>query len=287
MYDSDNTHYKLWQLFLIIGATLCSIFYFFYQSPVLNTAYWVVEIIFVFFINQYIKKNSRWFYFFYPLLFAMNMYLIRITLSPYITWSANNLVNQADAFIFGKTPSILLNSYSKPEYTEYLSMAYLFSHIFMYATCFYYLYDTSIFKVKRFFNGLISLCSIGFIISLILPVEAPGNFLKTSYDTALFGGQFAVLNDFIVKNYSSHIEALPCFSVAITFFIWLSLTRDARILSIILIPFVILVMSASIYLRYHYLSDVILGLFMAIFCFFIISGGYRKHKIPTTQDDNF
>jgi len=287
MYDSDNTHYKLWQLFLVMGSVLCAAFYFFYKSSLLNAAYWVAEIIFVFFINQYIKKNSRWFYFFYPLLFAVNMYLIRITISPYITWSVDIFVNQSDSFFFGRTPSILLNSYSKPQYTEYLSMAYLFSHIFLYATCFYYLYDTSIFKVKRFFNGLISLFSIGFMISLVLPVNAPGIFLKNAYETALFGGQFAVLNDFIVKNYSSHLEALPCFSVAITFFIWLSLTRDARLFSIILIPFVILVMIASIYLRYHYLSDVIMGLVMAILCFFFISGGYRKHKIPTRQDDNF
>lgn len=287
MYDSDNTHYKLWQLFLIMGTGFCTVFYFFYQSPMLNSAYWIAEIIVVFFINQYIKKNSRWFYFLYPLLFAANIYLIKITLSPYITWSFDIFANKADSFVFERTPSILLTSYSKPEYTEYLSMAYLFSHIFMYATCFYYLYDTSIFKVKRFFNGLISLFSMGCIISLMLPVNAPGISLKSAYKTDLFGGQFAVLNDFIVKNYSNHIEALPCFSVAITFFIWLSLTRDAKLFSVILIPFILLIIIASVYLRYHYFSDVIIGLVLAVFCFFVISRGYRKHKIPTIQDDKF
>lgn len=287
MFESNHIHYKFWQLFLLIGLGYSLTFHFFYKSELFNIFYWIAEIILVFFIHQKTANNKRWFYFSYPFLFVYSYIAIKITISPYIQWNFDFALNEIDKMLFGKTPSLFLSAYEKPQYTEYLSMSYLASLFYFVIVSFYYLYDTSIFKVNRFFKGLISIYAISFCFIILFPVKGPKIYLKELYHNDLFGGKFAILNDFFIKLYTNNLDTFPGLQIAVTLFIWLSFTRDAKIFSLISFPVLVLTIISTVYLRYYYFSECIIGIFLALIAFFCFSGGYKNHKIPTKQDDNF
>jgi membrane-associated phospholipid phosphatase len=61
----------------------------------------------------------------------------------------------------------------------------------------------------------------------------------------------------------------PSLHVGISFVVWLYAFRNSRKLFWILSPLVLSLFVSTIYLRYHYLIDVVAGLVLAPLCFFL------------------
>ena len=67
-------------------------------------------------------------------------------------------------------------------------------------------------------------------------------------------------------------DVFPSMHVAISFLAWMYAFRNSRRLFFLLAPFVLSLWVSTVYLRYHYLVDVLAGLVIAPLCFWFANG---------------
>lgn len=276
MFTKENTHFQLWRIFCILASLYSVAFYYFYQAPLFSVIFWVGQFLLIHFVHKSIQTGSRWTFLFYPVMMTLNFFVMKISFTPYISWRFDSYLNAIDSNIFGKNLSQILSTYAEPLYSDILSAIYICAFLILYFTCFLYLYGASIFQVRRFYNGLFSLISILFILNILLPTVGPYLYLKTPL---MEGGEITALNNSLILQYSNYMDSFPAFPVAITFFLIFSFIRDFKIIGFILTPFLVLITLASLYLKFHYFSDVCLAIILALICFFYFSYGFKKNKI--------
>jgi membrane-associated phospholipid phosphatase len=73
-----------------------------------------------------------------------------------------------------------------------------------------------------------------------------------------------------------HRDVFPSMHVAISFLVWLYALRNSRTLFWILSPFILSLWVSTVYLRYHYLIDVVAGLLLAPASFILANWLFRR-----------
>ncbi|MBZ7936002.1 MULTISPECIES: phosphatase PAP2 family protein [Campylobacter] len=169
-----------------------------------------------------------------------------------------------DAFILGdiKNLSLFFDNFSNAYFTELLSIAYL---LFMVQLLFYFIFylcrDEKI--SKAFYNGILSLYAIGFLGYIFIPAIGPYFYYASEFKSSLNGFFF---RDFLNKaypNFSNFSDVFPSLHCGVSLFILLFLKHfDKKHFYFWLIPCILLWFS-TIYLRYHYLIDCIVGFILA------------------------
>lgn len=278
MFKTDNAHFQLFRIFYLLAVAYSTAFHFFYQAPALYIAFWGVQFLLIHVIHNMTQDGKRWILLYYPIMTTLSFVFMKYTLVPYFTWVADPLLHSIDKSLLGETPAVSLTKYAELNYTEVLSAAYLCFLPILYGSCFFYLYSASIFKVRRFYNGLFSLYAIGFSLYILFPAMGPYLFLKNTFSSGLPSGDIGLLSHSLIMQGTNYMDAFPCLYVAISLYIALSLLRDAKYIGMLLIPVVILISIAALYLRYYYFIDVIIGIILSLLCFFFISGGFKKVK---------
>jgi len=89
----------------------------------------------------------------------------------------------------------------------------------------------------------------------------------------------------MVANGSNHVDVFPSLHVAISLFIWLTLMKDHRMVALAIAPVVLLLWGSTIFLRYHYLSDVIVGGALAVIIFWL-TAVVGAAKVTTRNTSN-
>ncbi|MCI0406323.1 MAG: phosphatase PAP2 family protein [candidate division Zixibacteria bacterium] len=117
------------------------------------------------------------------------------------------------------------------------------------------------------FQQLMLSVSIGFFISyaffLFYPVEGPRYHIPHLHPPAVDGPLFYHLVKFAIDKGAIHGGCMPSSHVAVAVLILMSLYRGARTWFWIMLPFVAGLATGTVYGRFHYVSDVIVGLAIA------------------------
>lgn len=215
----------------------------------------------LFFLKNYRLKFGIY------VLFMNSIFTLLREISPLINMDKkDSYLALIDAFILGdiKNLSLFLENFSNIYLTELLSIAYL---LFMVQLAFYFVFylcaDEKI--SKAFYNGILSFYAIGFLGYIFVPAIGPYFYYASEFKNSLSGFFFRDFLDKAYPTFSNFSDVFPSLHCGISLFILLFLQYfNKKHFYFWLIPCILLWFS-TIYLRYHYLIDCVVGFVLAYF----------------------
>jgi len=209
----------------------------------------------VFFFKPLLKIMHDWF----PFLLLSACYYslygnLVLRISPH---TADAALAKIDAFLIGNQPSILLQAYITPWTTDFFSLIY-FSYVLslpVVALGFYLTRNESAFR--RVMMGYLTLMLMGLASYLMVPAIGPEAQFADQYTRDLMGRDFSRSVEYIISVGRVGHDCFPSLHVGIPFLLAIYLRNYCKKLFIPCLVYVALMAAATIYLRYHYLIDVL------------------------------
>jgi membrane-associated phospholipid phosphatase len=171
----------------------------------------------------------------------------------------------------GAVPSVWMAERANVWLTEILMAGY-FSYYFIIPLGAMILWAKQ--KTEDFQQLMLSV-SLGFFISyalfLLYPVEGPRYHIPHLHPPPVEGPLFYHLVKFVIDKGSIHGGCMPSSHVAVAVLVLMCLYREAKTWFWILLPFVAGLAVGTVYGRFHYVSDVIVGLAVALAAFQLAS----------------
>ena len=182
-----------------------------------------------------------------------------------------------DQPLFGLQASVAIEPWVSPPLTAWIEFAYIF-HIFNIpiVACFVYLRRARP-RFREMMTGVLVVTFFGLIGYLLVPAIGPIYTLRDQYTVQLSVPLDIVNRQIEFMDYARiKRDVFPSLHVGISFVVWLYALRNSRKLFWILAPLVLSLFVSTVYLRYHYLVDVVAGLIIAPICF-LLANWLFKH----------
>ena len=182
-----------------------------------------------------------------------------------------------DQRLFGFQASVALQRFVTPLLTAWMEFAYTF-HILNIpiVACFVYLRRRRE-RFREMMAGVLVITFLGLVGYLLVPAVGPMYTLRDQFTVPL-GVPLEVVNRQIEFMDFARIkrDVFPSLHAGISFVVWLYAWRNSRPLFTILAPFVLSLFVSTVYLRYHYLVDVVAGLLLAPLAFLLANWLFRR-----------
>jgi membrane-associated phospholipid phosphatase len=171
--------------------------------------------------------------------------------------TADTVLSKMDAALLGNQASLLLEPWINPWVTDFLCLVY-FSYVFTLpgvALYFYLVKEKMIFR--RVMMGYLTLMLMGITSYLLVPAVGPESFFANQYTRELNGHPVIHGVDYIMRAGRVGYDCFPSLHVGIPLLLSFYLRDYRKKLFIPALAYVALMCCATIYLRYHYIVDVI------------------------------
>jgi hypothetical protein len=175
------------------------------------------------------------------------------------TWNDSAILRFEDA-VFGVQPTFWIQKFISPPLTEWLMFAYVV-YLALYPVLCLLFYrkrgelamEDFVFKI-----GLANLiCDIGFI---LYPVAGPLYWIADRYTVPLQGYLFTSLGEFVRAHLQGIGASLPSPHCTVATIMLVTAYRLERRTFFFVSPIILSIYVSAFYARYHYLSDVLLGI---------------------------
>jgi len=212
------------------------------------------------------ETNLRWHLrlWFYPVamnavFFTMSSAVLKVT--PH---KCDDLLASLDRALFGTTLSAQAQAIATPALTEVLSFCYLLFFPYLVVSWFYYA-RRGLPLLRHLMVGIFTIYGLGFLGYSLVPAGGPHLARPEEFAVPLTGWAITKLNACVVAHGSNGVDVFPSLHCAITCFLLFFDREHARWrYRLYLLPCLGL-WFATIYLRYHYLVDVVVGFALAAF----------------------
>ena len=186
--------------------------------------------------------------------FALYTNLI-IRVNPH---TADALLSRADAALLGgHQPSFLMEPMINPWLTDFFNLVY-FSYVLSLPVVALYFYVKKEKKVfRRIMMGYLMLMLMGIVSYLILPAAGPMTFFADHYTRDLQGHALSHSVSYLIQSGRVAYDCFPSLHVGITLSVCFYLRDYRRKLFLPALGWVVLMCLATLYLRYHYLTDLL------------------------------
>ncbi len=166
--------------------------------------------------------------------------------------------------VFGFQPTVWLQQFVSPALTEWMMFAYV-----IYVPIYPVLGAIIYFKFGRehLEDYLLTLalanlaCDLGFI---LYPVAGPLHVIREQFTVPLRGGVFTAIAEYIRQNVHAIGGTIPSPHCAIATVMWVMSWRYQRWLAYVLAPIIISLYASTVYGRFHYISDTVIGIATAV-----------------------
>jgi len=182
-----------------------------------------------------------------------------------------------DQKLFGFQASVAMQRFISQPLTDWMDFAYTF-HILNIPIvgCFVYLRRPR-HRYREMMVGVLVITFIGLIGYLLVPAVGPMFTLRDQYTVPLRAGSWLFNRQIEFMDYARiQRDVFPSLHVGISFVVWLYAYRNSRRLFWILSPFILSLFVSTIYLRYHYLIDVVAGLVLAPLAFLLANWLFKR-----------
>ena len=273
---------KVWFSVLLYFAIIELVIIFTKPSLFLDWNFILTRIIFVFaFIFSLVIKNKISYNFFQLLqnilVFALMTFLYKETamLNTLIFPKIDEFLSNLDQNIFKFQPSI--------EFSKHFNSLF-FSELFYFGYFCYYLLPLVVLgilykflpqKIEEFGFILISSFLLYYFIFIIIPAEGPQFYFTFPDNYIEAQGIFGNAIKLIQKNGEAPTAAFPSSHVGISWIVIFWLYQNFRKSVKYFLPFVILLMFSTVYIKAHYFVDVVAGFLTAPIVFFLTFKFYK------------
>jgi len=171
--------------------------------------------------------------------------------------TADALLAKIDAAILGNQPSFLLEPLIRPWLTDFLNAIY-FSHVLFFPGAAFYFYLKAEGKAfRRLMMGFLTIMLLGITSYILVPAVGPESFFASQYTLDLQGHALVKSVDYIFRTGHVAFDCFPSLHVGIPLLLSFYVRDYRRKAFVPVLIYVALMCFATIYLRYHYLIDVI------------------------------
>ena len=273
---------KVWFSVLLYFAIIELVIIFTKPSLFLDWNFILTRIIFVLaFTFSLVIKNKISYNFFQLLqnilVFALMTFLYKetATLNTLIFPKIDEFLSNLDQNIFKFQPSI--------EFSKHFNSLFL-SELFYFGYFCYYLLPLVVFgilykflpqKIEEFGFILISSFLLYYFIFIIIPAEGPQFYFTFPDNYIEAQGIFGNAIKLIQKNGEAPTAAFPSSHVGISWIVIFWLYQNFRKSVKYFLPFVILLMFSTVYIKAHYFVDVVAGFLTAPIVFFLTFKFYK------------
>lgn len=217
----------------------------------------------VFFLRSGGEKRIRWRLWAYVPLMLVSYRACGFVV-PCFHPGATLLLADADTWLLGRDAAQYLESWTKPPLTDLFYSLYLF--FFVYIGINFWHYGRGDLKTfRRLISGLFTVYGIGFLGYTLLPAGGPYLELPDHFSTPLTGSSITNVATALVRWGSNRVDCFPCLHLAVSGFILVFDYWHCRRRFIWMALPCAGIWISTIYLRQHYLVDLLGGLALAIF----------------------
>jgi membrane-associated phospholipid phosphatase len=170
---------------------------------------------------------------------------------------ADPVLAKVDAFILGNQASLLLEPFLHPWLTDFLYIVY-FSHVIFFpgVTLYFYIKKEEQ-AFRRIMMGFLTIMLMGIASYILIPAVGPETYFADQYTHNLAGQILSRDVAYIIHVGRVAYDCFPSLHVGIPLLLSFYLRDYRRKAFIPVLIYVALMCCATIYLRYHYLIDVI------------------------------
>jgi len=181
-----------------------------------------------------------------------------------VTTDRDQALMAIDQRLFGFQASLVLQRIISPRMTAYMTFAYFFHIINIpLVACFIYVWRPRA-RFREMMSGLMVVSFLGLLGYLLVPAIGPMYMLRNQYTVPLSHSIWMFNRDVDFMDFARiRRDVFPSLHVAISFVVWLYAYRNSKKLFWILSPLILSLWLSTLYLRYHYLIDVVAGLILA------------------------
>ncbi len=178
-------------------------------------------------------------------------------------WFDDALITFETVFT-GRESSHLLEPFIHPVLTEWLMLSYVIYIPLLPFTawvCYRYAGERAVYEYLFALLGANLLCDAGFV---LYPIASQLFFDPAQYDTALDGGPFTAIAEWIRANQHYPGGSFPSPHNAAGTVMLLTLWRHRRAWCLTFLPLLLSIPLATVYGRFHYISDGIVGILCGV-----------------------
>jgi len=214
------------------------------------------------FVRPYWEIVHDWFPFLIILLMYYSLYGDATLLM--ITRDRDHALIAIDQRLFGFQASLALQRIISPGMTAWMRFAYFFHIVNIpVVACFIYMRRERP-RFREMMSGLMVVSFLGLLGYLLVPAIGPMYALRDQYTVSLSHGIWLFNRDIDFMDFARiRRDVFPSMHVAISFVVWIYAYRNSKWLAGVLSPLVLSLWLSTVYLRYHYLIDVVAGLILA------------------------
>jgi membrane-associated phospholipid phosphatase len=182
---------------------------------------------------------------------------------------ADATLAQIDLHLLGHQPSLLLERFIHPWLTDFLAGVY-FSHVFFFpgVALYFYLRGEQT-KFRRIMMGFLTIMIMGTISYILVPAEGPGSYFARQYTRQLNGDLLVKSVGYIIQTGRVSFDCFPSLHVGIPLLLSFYLRDYCRKAFVPALLYIACMCLATVYLRYHYLADVLAAFAYAPAAYFL------------------
>ncbi len=187
--------------------------------------------------------------------------------------------------IFGGDPSLWLDRFSGTFLTELLSASYFSYYFLVPGLALYLFFDRRDRELKRFLTATCVTFFISYLVFIFYPVEGPRHYFGALYATKLDGPIFHPLVDLVIGRGAFHGGAMPSSHVAEALVVMLCAIRWYGRKAYFLVAVVAALALGTIYGRFHYVTDVVIGVVIGATAYWLVLAFYPLTAGSDRQPD--
>jgi len=187
-----------------------------------------------------------------------------------------------DHWLTGVNPSLWLERFAHPALNEFMQFAYFsyFLFLLILGAILYYRREWESYWAVMTYSAVGY--SLGYIIAMLFPVQSPWFTFAGMWHGELVGGPFTAAINLIEKCGRVHGAAFPSQHVAGAMAALWGAWRHRRWLFWVFLPFVVCMCVSTVYVRNHYVADVLGGLITGTVGYFI--GSWLTRRRAAAED---
>ena len=148
--------------------------------------------------------------------------------------------------------------------------------------------------IKRYLTAAIITYAVSFILFFLYPIEGPRWHFAGEYINSIDGYFFRNMVEFVIANGAVRGGCMPSSHIAIALIIMLFCFKHYRVWGWILLPIIIGLAIGTFWGRFHYVSDVYVGIAIGLAAYYLVDKKYAEwtgigYKMTTRKElkENF
>lgn len=181
----------------------------------------------------------------------------------------DHFITNFEKALLGVHPSVWLERFANPVVTEIMKISYN-SYYWLGPVLGISLYiKGDLIPFRRTLFSIVTAFFISYIGFFLFPVIGPRYALSHLYKGPLEGYVVTALQDFIMEVGDIHGGCMPSSHVAVALVVLLLAWVYRKRMAVWMTPFVTMLCISTVYNRYHYASDVVAGIAVGLFSFWL------------------